>query len=296
MTLYAVAGMTQQVELPVPLHIVLIPTTQTNQRPGITRARPGYWVQHETGNPGAGANALFHQRYLANGAPDNQGQSQQLSYHFTVDDTAIYQMIPVDEVTWQAADGSGPGNMAGISCELCINQGIDKAKSRHNAEALAGGVMKALNMPTGNCRRHYDFNFADPNRHHCPDEMMNEGYWPTFVANVDKIINPPVVEQDVTYAPITGLPFDLNTATGWQVLNGLDVLMVDFKDECIKDAIPRSFASSKAPQSGAKVKVKDLVRFKAVFLDEKKVGWRLMADGSRIRSSSFHTNLVAKKR
>jgi N-acetylmuramoyl-L-alanine amidase len=294
MALYTVAGLPTQIDLPVPLHVVLIPTTQTLQRPGITRARPGYWVQHETGNPSAGANALFHQRYLANGAPDNAGNPQQLSYHFTCDDTAIYQMIPVDEVTWQAADGSGPGNMAGISCELCINQGIDKAKSRHNAEALAGGVMKALKMPTGNCRRHYDFNFADPNRHHCPDEMMSEGYWPTFVANVDKIVNPPISDQS-TYPAAVGLPFGAGDY-GFHDFNDSTAFVMTFTVECVKAAIPRSFASTKAPQSGEKIAVRSQVKCIAQIVTPDKRRWLIREDRARLLASSFTPSLTVKKR
>lgn len=184
MAVYPVVGLPGPgIELPVPLSHDIIPLSQSNQRPGIKRQTPGYWVQHETANTSPGADAAMHDRWLHNGA-----DGAQLSFHFCVDDGAIYQMIPVDEVTWQAADGSGPGNMSGISCELCVNAGIDTAKARHNAEALAGGIMKALGMGVDRCKRHYDFNAADPNRHHCPDEMMSEGYWDTFVANVGKII------------------------------------------------------------------------------------------------------------
>jgi hypothetical protein len=290
MALYSVAGLdNQQIDLPVPLIVHLLPFSPQH-RPGTPRQPPGYWVQHETGNPNAGADAAMHDRYL-----QGLDASTYVSWHFTVDDHVIYQHVPIDEVTWQAADGAGPGNMSGVSSELCINAGIDTVKARHNAEALAGGIMKALGLPLDRCKRHYDFNAADPDRHHCPDQMMNEGYWPTFVGNVGHILSPAPAPAPAYKHPV-GLPFDLNTATGWQVLNGLDVFMVEFEDECIKDAIPRAFASGTAPQSAAKVKVKDVVPFKAIFKDGKGVGWRLMTDGSRIVSASFHTNLTAKKR
>lgn len=133
----------------------------------------------------------------------------------------------------------------------------------------------------------------------CPGSVV-ENATPEMIDMVKAILKAhqedAITNQGDTFQKPVGLPFDLATATGWQKLNGLDVLMVDFTDECIKDAIPRSYASTKAPQSAAKIKVKDLVQFKGVFIDTKKVGWRLMADGSRIRSSSFHTNLTAKKR
>jgi hypothetical protein len=184
MTLYAVAGLPTKIDLPVPLTIDLIPTWQTNQRPGIPRRLPGAWVQHETANPSSGANAYFHNVWLHNGA-----NGSQLSFHFVVDDHSIYQMIPVNEVTWQAADGAGNGNMAGVSCELCVNSDGNESMARKNAEALAGGVMKSLEMVSPDqCTRHYDYNWADPDRHHCPDHMMSEGYWPTFQANVATVI------------------------------------------------------------------------------------------------------------
>lgn len=188
MPTYEVAGLGgKKITLPVPLVVQLIPRGQVKQRPGTKRQTPGFWVQHETGNPSKGADAAMHARWLANGAG-----GATLSFHFAVDDKVIYQMIPVDEVTWQAADGSGPGNMSGVSCELCINAGIDVAASRRNAEALAAGVMGALGLDVSRLKRHWDFNGALPasQRHHCPDRMMSEGYWPTFVANVGKLLKP----------------------------------------------------------------------------------------------------------
>jgi len=106
MTLYAVAGLSTKIELPVPLVVNLIPTWQTNQRPGYKLRTPlAGWIQHETANTRFGANALFHDIWLHGGA-----SGAELSFHFVVDDHIIYQEIPVDEVTWQAADGNGPGN------------------------------------------------------------------------------------------------------------------------------------------------------------------------------------------
>lgn len=200
MTLYAVAGLDQKIELPVPLILAILPPSQTLNRPGFPLRQPPKWIQHETGNPRVGANALMHSRYLDQGAPDQFGRPQQLSYHFTVDDGVIYQKVPINEVSWQAADGGGPGNYQCISSELCINQGIVVLKSRHNAEALAGAILKAKGRTAADVGRHWDYNFAlaPAYRHHCPDQMMNEGYWPTFVANVATIITglppkPPVV-------------------------------------------------------------------------------------------------------
>lgn len=184
---YEVAGLGRKIELPVPLIIDLIPASRTAQRPGIKRATPGYWVQHETGNSRPGAGAKFHSVWLHSA---EQAQVQ-TSFHFCIDDHVAYQFIPVDEVTWQAADGAGPGNMSGVSCELCINSDGNWPKAKANAEALAGAICAALGLGTDRVKKHYDFNYnnSPANRHHCPDQIMNEGYWPTFVANVGKIIS-----------------------------------------------------------------------------------------------------------
>lgn len=208
--LYQIVGLPGPgIELPVPLSHDIIGLGQPKQRPGIKRDLPGLYVQHETDDPSA--TAASENRYLHNGA-----EGRTASWHFSVDDREIWQTIPIDEVTWQSADGNGPGNMSGISCELCVYVGIDTAKARHNAEALAGGIMKALGMPATLLKRHWDMNYAlaDPpcpemcdrpgsERHHCPDQMMSEGYWPTFVGNVGTIIAAnPIPIPDPFPAPV----------------------------------------------------------------------------------------------
>lgn len=182
----AKTGATIQVESPVPIVQKLIPTSKPWIRPGLPLRSPWQWIQHETGNPRPGANAEMHYRYLM-GLPAGTN----VSFHFVVDDGQIIQLIPCNEVTWQAADGSGPGNMACVSCELCINSDGDKALARRNAEWLCGGVLKANQGTTADIKRHWDFNAGTADRHHCPDLMMNENYWPTFVANVGKVISGP---------------------------------------------------------------------------------------------------------
>jgi hypothetical protein len=138
---------------------------------------------HETANTNTGADADMHARYLANGADGSQ-----VSWHFSVDDHHIVQHIPISEVTWQSADGSGPGNMSGVSCELCVNSDGNEALTRRNAEALVGTICAALRLTVDQIKRHWDMNAADPNRHHCPDHMMTENYWPQFVANAGVVI------------------------------------------------------------------------------------------------------------
>lgn len=212
-----IGGTFIEVESLVPIEINLIPKSQTRQRPGIPMWTPYGWVEHETGNPNAGMGAKAHRDYLFNGAPDNAGNPQTLSYHFTGDDHVIYQMIPIGEVTWQAADGTGPGNYQHISFELCINVDSDFAKAWRNAATLAGGVMKAFGRPASAIKRHWDFNWGEccnsmcdvqcGNRHHCPDQLMSRGLWPSFVSMAAGVIagGTPMPNPDpnapIVYAP-----------------------------------------------------------------------------------------------
>lgn len=281
-TLYQIVGLTGPgIELPVPLSHDIIALSQPNQRPGITRQLPGYWVQHETANTAPGADAAMHNRWLHNGADGSQ-----LSFHFCVDDGAIYQMIPIDEVTWQAADGGGPGNMSGVSCELCVNLGIDTAKARHNAEALAGGILRALGLGVDRVKRHWDFNAGDPNRHHCPDEMMNDGYWPTFVENVGAIIG----AKPPTNPTIPTVPWS-KTDTGVHDLHGSKALAFLGQSKAKRNVPVRVAADPKSAviatiKAGETVTIRGSVktdrnRFVFVDLGEKGVGralWSAFAE------------------
>jgi hypothetical protein len=236
MTKYQVVGLPNPIELSFPLAHDIIPPSQTNQRPGITRQTPGFWVQHETDNHAVGADAAMHAKYLSQGA-----EGRQASWHFTVDDGIAYQHIPVDEVTWQAADGGGPGNMSGISCEMCVNADGDKAKARANAEELCAAICRAEGLGADRVKRHYDFNQADPNRHHCPDLMISENYWPTFVANVAKRLTPTPTGPQPVPIPWT------KDAIGVQTIGDSKALAMLGELTAARDVPLRQTADSKAP-------------------------------------------------
>lgn len=247
MTKYQIVGLPGPgIELPVPLAHRILPKSQTKQRPGIKRKLPGFWVQHETDNHARGADAMMHARYLENGA-----EGRQASWHFTVDDGQIVQHIPIDEVTWQAADGAGPGNMSGISCELCVNLGIDTAKARHNAEALCAGIMDALNMGIDRCKAHIDFNAGTADRHHCPDTMLNDGYWPTtFHANVVKLWGAPAPKPKPVPFPIDWKRGDV----GFGTLGGHPREAFVHEVTAKRETPLRQGADSKSPETHPRIK------------------------------------------
>ena len=93
-----------------------IPKGRKN-RPGYPMT-PKYITIHETGSFGKGANAKAHAKYIKS----DDAANRPASWHFTVDDTEIYQHLPLNENGWHAGDGeSGIGNRQSIGIEICVN-------------------------------------------------------------------------------------------------------------------------------------------------------------------------------
>lgn len=163
------------IETSFPVYLKIAPPWRTNVRPGIKARTPRLPVQHETANPRS--MAVDDATYLYNGSGGRQA-----SWHITVDDKEAYIGIPLDEITWQASDGAGPGNYNGISCELAVHSAIvndndRRAQSQMNAAELMGKVGARLNA-TPPAKRHHDY---APDKKWCPAQMMNRGEWNRYV-------------------------------------------------------------------------------------------------------------------
>lgn len=85
--------------------------TPCNRRPA-TKREIKYIVVHNTGN--AKSTARNERDWLT-----NKENKRQASYNYVIDGTDIIQCIPDDEVTWNAGDGHGDGNIKGLSIEIC---------------------------------------------------------------------------------------------------------------------------------------------------------------------------------
>lgn len=153
-----------------PVHIKLVPAWRTLNRPGIICNLPRRSVQHGTANPQS--MAAGEAIYLYNGA-----EGRQASYHMSIDDKECWVMIPFNEVTWQAADGAGPGNMNGLSNEMIENAALwanpDRARKcvENNAEMMG---IAAARLGIEKPEYHWTFNYmnAPAQRHRCPDKIM----------------------------------------------------------------------------------------------------------------------------
>ena len=156
-------------------------TIQQHMIPAGRRNRPGgrnpdvYITIHETGNTDAGADAAAHGSYLSSSA----GEAALVSWHYTVDDHAIVQHLPDNETAYHAGDGAdGPGNVASIGIEICVNADGDFAKAKENAAALVRLLMSEHFIPLANVVQHNRWNGKN-----CPAAIRaTPGAWEAFLA------------------------------------------------------------------------------------------------------------------
>lgn len=165
-----------------PIHVRILPASQTINRPGFAARTPRRSVQHGNGNPNA--YAASDSLWLYNGARGANGLPTQTSFHADGDHTGVWFNIPANEVTWQAADGGGPGNYNGFSCEMSehsvyrTNMDLLRRNIYVNADFM--GRVAGARLGAGGPEQHWSFNYRiagcsapcdvpAPNRHNCPN-------------------------------------------------------------------------------------------------------------------------------
>lgn len=147
----------------------LIPSTKKNRPGGSNPCQ--YITIHETGNPAPGANAKAHASYL-------KSTSDSVSWHYTVDDSVIYQHIPDTETAWHATDGAnGPGNCTSIGIEICVNQGGDFERAKANATSLVRLLMERHGLTVDKVVQHNHWYAKN-----CPQTIRETGTWEDFLA------------------------------------------------------------------------------------------------------------------
>ncbi|HCZ23967.1 MAG TPA: hypothetical protein DHV05_03815, partial [Acholeplasmataceae bacterium] len=143
-----------------------------------------YWVViHDTANTNPGSGALAHANYLLSNAMN--GTELWASWHFTIDDKALYQHIPENERAFHAGDGSsrpgtsttylGGGNSNGIGIETGVNQDADVYRIWQRTAKFGTALLNKYNLPLANMRYHVDFSGKN-----CPQTMRNAGLVPLF--------------------------------------------------------------------------------------------------------------------
>jgi N-acetylmuramoyl-L-alanine amidase len=143
-----------------------------------------HWVVvHDTASTALGSNALAHANYLYNNTINRN--ELWVSWHFSIDDQAVYQHLPEIERGFHAGDGSvlpgqsatylGGGNRNGIGIEMCINEDGDMYRTWQRTAKLVTYLLIKYNLPLDHQTYHNDFSGKD-----CPRTLRNAGLVPLF--------------------------------------------------------------------------------------------------------------------
>ena len=154
----------------IPLYTAYIPEDSPG-RPGILRTVESITI-HETANTNEGADAEAHSEYL-------NTTSDEVSWHYTVDDHQIYQHLPDNEEAWHSGDREG--NHSSIGIELCVNSDGNFDQTMENAAKLTAFLLKEYDLTIDDVKQHYDFNGKD-----CPLTIRQEGLWDEFLGMVQQ--------------------------------------------------------------------------------------------------------------
>jgi len=160
------------------------------------KANPcSYITIHNTGNANKGANAKSHSAYVKSDSAANAF----VSWHYTVDDSIIYQHLPDNETAYHAGDGSGTGNTKSIGIEICMNSDGDLLMATENATEITQSLCKKHNIPLENIVQHNHWTGK-----YCP-QMIKDSRpysWTVFIDKVKALLNP-------TLPPIDSVRFNL---------------------------------------------------------------------------------------
>jgi N-acetylmuramoyl-L-alanine amidase CwlA len=149
-------------------------------RPG-DAIRPTHITIHNTDNPNPGADAKAHSRFVRNTGfyLDNNGNRNDVSWHFTVDDAVAIQQLPMDELGYHAKRGNGKS----VGIEVCMHRGIDQARANERASLLVAALMKELAVPIERVVTHKHWTGKA-----CPSRLLNQAQegaiWAAFKRRV----------------------------------------------------------------------------------------------------------------
>lgn len=149
-----------------------------------------YIVMHYTGN---------YKDTAANNANYFMNNVVEVSAHYFVDDTSIWQSVDVNDKAWHCGDDvyyhPEARNTNSIGIEMCCTAGNYKigAKALENSAQLVAALCKYLDITDIDkyIVRHYDVTHKN-----CPAQMAgdNNSEWVAFKKRVKEIMNPLVVK------------------------------------------------------------------------------------------------------
>lgn len=148
-----------------------IPVGNSN-RPGNTLVATKITI-HNTDNDNPGANAAAHAKYQK--GPD--AREREVSWHYTVDDKAVYQSLPTNEIGWHA----GPGNGSSIAIEICMHPEMDVAACYERAALLVAVLSFQHKIPVAGGVVQHNFWTGK----HCPRVLRDKpNGWKNFIEQI----------------------------------------------------------------------------------------------------------------
>jgi N-acetylmuramoyl-L-alanine amidase CwlA len=117
-----------------------------------------------------------------------------VSWHFTVDDGAVYQSLPTNEVGWHA--GTREGNTTSLGIEICMNEGLDEPAANRRAALLTAVMLRQNQIPLrSGVKQHNAWSGKK-----CPSVLRGAANgWRDFLADVSRF------HQELTPAPAMAL-------------------------------------------------------------------------------------------
>ena len=162
------------------------------------KIRPRYITIHSTQNRASSAGARMHGVALFHGRLKSKNNSLgYLSWHYTVDQSNIYQHLP-DNEEGQHADYDGQGNRSSIGIEMCENAGNSREATLDRTARLTAYLMRLYRVPLDNVVPHqhwrrirYSDN-KDLGHKNCPHFLMDGGEpgvkWEAFRDRIRKYL------------------------------------------------------------------------------------------------------------
>jgi len=158
----------------IPIIKNLVPSSKYNIKCPY-KMTPEYITVHNTANNTSAKNEI--QYMITN--------SNEVSFHFAVDDKEAVQGLPLDRNGWHAGDGNGDGNRKSIAIEICysLNGGERFNKAETNAAILIANLLNKRNWNIDKVKKHEDWSNKN-----CPHRTIELG-WDRFLNKIQLELN-----------------------------------------------------------------------------------------------------------
>jgi N-acetylmuramoyl-L-alanine amidase CwlA len=136
-----------------------------------------YITIHNTANDASANNEVSYMRNNTN----------EVSYHYAIDDKEVVQGIPVDRNAWHCGDGgSGKGNRKSIGIEICYSKsgGAKYVAAEELAVKFTAQLLHERGWGIDKVKKHQDWSGK-----YCPHRILSENRWNSFLERIKKALN-----------------------------------------------------------------------------------------------------------